>query len=109
MKIVTDNLPAPKAELEVQKKLKQEFKLIGQAKFNPGLQLFSFNTETYELKKAMFLEQKTAYFMDIKNNVRKKKVNVEKDCIYFQALNMKNAIKKIVKQGLKEELINVRV
>lgn len=105
MKIVTNNLPAPKTEVEAKKKQKQEFKLIGQTRFKPGLQLFSFNIKTYELKKAVFVEEKTVLFTDVKNNVQKKKVRIEKDCVYFQALNMKNAVKKIVKQGLREELI----
>lgn len=81
---------------QVQKK-KNEFHLIGQERRIKGHTLFCFNLVTREIKFAPMV-QKVELGMD-GNPVYKNNVTVEKDCVYVQALNEKNARKKLIKMG----------
>lgn len=83
-----------KNSIEIVDKKKKEIKYIGSQRPIPGLTLFSYNTSTGEIKKAPM--KSTAIL--VRNGVSfKKEVLIEKDCIYLQALNRKNLIKKIQK------------
>lgn len=83
----------PRKEQSV--KQQKEFKMIGRVLRKPGLTLFSYNMVTGEMKRAD-IEHDIAilYGGEVK---RSAKVKIEKDCIYGQALNMKNWQKKIRK------------
>ena len=83
---------------QVQKK-KNEFHLIGQERRIKGHTLFCFNLVTREIKVAP-MNQEIEMGMD-GSVIYKNNVTVEKDCVYVQALNEKNARKKLIKMGYK--------
>lgn len=86
--------------IEQKQKKQQEYKLIGKRRRIPGLNLFSYNTVTKELKLAP-VEKNVALGLngpDYKTNIK-----IEKDCIYLQALNMDNARRKLMKKGIIKE------
>ena len=80
---------------QVQKK-KNEFHLIGQERRIKGHTLFYFNVATKKIKVAPI---KQDIMMGLDGVIYKNSVTIEKDCIYVQALNEKNARKKLVKMG----------
>ena len=78
-------------------KKKNEFHLIGTQRKIKGHTLYAFNTVTKEIKVAP-IERKM--FFGFNGNVTyKNEITVEKDCIYLQALNEKNARKKLIRMG----------
>ena len=81
-----------KIEIVIQKEVKKELKLIGSQRKISGLTLWQFNENTKELTKARFKESSYVIGGGIKLSVI-----TEENCIYFQALNRKNALKKINK------------
>lgn len=83
--------------IEQQKKQDKEYRLIGKVKRIAGLTLFSYNTVTKELKKAE-MQRNVSIGFDGKP-VFTNKATKEKDCIYFQALNVKSAKKRLIKLG----------
>ena len=80
---------------EVKQKQQNEYKKIGYLKHQNGHTLYSYNTNTHEWKVAEI--QKTAYINFDKSVVKKAKVNIEKDCVYIEALNLKNAKKRLAR------------
>ena len=82
----------------VENKQQHEFKFVGSTKKVAGHTLFSFNTETKELKKAEIQKSKT-YNVFTKQPAHKDKVVIERNCFYFWSLNEKNALKKLRKAG----------
>lgn len=82
----------------VQKK-KNEFHLVGEERRVKGHTLFCFNEVTKEIKVAP-MNQECMLGLD-GSVIYKNNVTVEKDCVYIQALNQKNAIKKLNKMGYK--------
>ncbi len=94
--IQRDEIPADK--IEYLQKEQHELRLLGKALKIPGHSLFSYNTQTGEIKR-IDGERQCAYFMgDAKEEL---KVTVEKHCIYGQALNKRNFIKHLTKAGIK--------
>lgn len=95
-----DNLlpkDSEKERIEMQQKKKQEFRFVGSTKRVRGHTLFSYNTETLELKKADMVYSDSVDMRGIPlHNAR---VVIEKNCIYLQALNIKNAIKHLKRMG----------
>ena len=81
---------------QVQKK-KNEFHLIGQERRIKGHTLFCFNEVTKKIKVAP-MNQKCMLGLD-GSVIYKNNVTVEKDCVYIQALNERNARKKLIKMG----------
>ena len=79
-----------KIEIVSQVQQKKQIKFIGSQRSIPGLTLWQFNTETKSLNKAKF--KQTNYTL---NGSKRSQVIIEDNCIYFQALNMKNALKKV--------------
>lgn len=88
--------------VEVVKKAKQEYRLIGQVKSNPGHVLFEYNTVTHTIRCAEI--RKEIIVNHLGSTSFKTTCEVLKDCIYLQALNIKNAAKKLRKSGF--EVIN---
>lgn len=85
---------------EVKQKQQNEYKKIGYLKHQNGHTLFSYNTKTHEWKVAEI--QKTAYINFDRSVVKNAKVTVEKDCVYIEALNLKNAKKRLARYILRE-------
>ena len=83
---------------QVQKK-KNEFHLVGEERRIKGHTLFCFNEVTKKIKVAP-MNQECMLGMD-GSVIYKNNVTVEKDCVYVQALNEKNARKKLIKMGYK--------
>ena len=79
-----------KIEIVSQVQQKKQIKLIGSQRLIPGLTLWEFNTETKSLNKAKF--KQTNYSL---NGSKTHQVIIQDNCIYIQALNMKNALKKV--------------
>lgn len=86
-----------KERIEMQQKKQQEFKKIGSTRRVPGHTMFCYNTETLVLKKADMVYSDSVDLRGIP--LHNAKVVIEKDCIYLQALNFKNAIKHLKKMG----------
>lgn len=84
-----------KPRIEANQKKQQEYRLIGKERRIAGHTLFSFNTVTGEVKAAQIERKAQIGFNG--EPIFKTEVKTEKDCIYFQALNLKNAKKKAVK------------
>ena len=78
-------------------KKKNEFHLIGSQRKVKGHTLYAFNIVTKELMVAS-VERKVLLGFD-GNVMYENKLTVEKNCIYLQALNEKNAKKKLLKMG----------
>ena len=85
------------AQEQVYKKQK-EYHLIGQQRKVSGHTLFEFNRKTKEIRPAD-ISREVIVGMD-GNPIYKTKTDVHQDCFYIQALNVKNAKKKLVKLGL---------
>lgn len=81
---------------QLQKK-KNEFHLIGHERRVKGHTLFCFNKVTKKLKVAP-MNHECMLCLD-GSVICKNNVTVEKDCVYVQALNEKNARKKLIKMG----------
>ena len=81
---------------QVQKK-KNEFHWIGKVKRAKGHTLFCFNVVTKKLKVAPMKQECMLGFNG--SVIYKNNVVVEKDCVYVQALNEKNARRKLIKMG----------
>lgn len=88
-----------KDEIEILDKQKHEYKLIGQARKVPGLTMFSFNYKTGEIKIAPIQHSKEVDFKTL-SPVTKDRLVVEPNCIYRQALNQKNFIKRLIREGI---------
>lgn len=88
-----------KDEMELIDKQKHEFKFVGRYRKVPGHTIFSLNTKTGEIKVAPIDHSKDIDFKT-KNPVTKDRIVIEPDCIYRQALNKKNFIKRLVREGI---------
>ena len=78
-------------------KKKNEFHLIGSQRKIKGHTLYAFNTMTKEIKVAPV--ERKVFFGFNGNMTYKNELTVEKDCIYLQALNEKNARKRLLRMG----------
>lgn len=80
------------------KQVQQEYKYIGSIKYRPDSTLWQFNTETGELKPAKVIVKEQLVWTS-KGDCTKKTRSViyENKCVYMQALNRKNAEKKILR------------
>lgn len=78
-------------------KKKNEFHLIGSQRKVKGHTLYAFNTVTKEIKVAPV--ERKIFFGFNGNMTYKNELTVEKDCIYLQALNEKNARKRLIRMG----------
>lgn len=98
-----DRYGLTQAQIEAVEKKQNEYKLIGRLTKVPGHTLYRFNATTREASKAeMRTEITRQYDPDTDTVIRhvKSDVKVEKDCYYEQALNMKNFIKRLRRQGI---------
>lgn len=94
----------PGAKIEVVQQAEREYKLIGQQRRVPGHTLFSFNTKTGEIKSApMVCESALTVYGRVEH---KRRISIEPDCIYRQALNKKNFIKRLEREGILKRISN---
>ena len=96
-----------KSEIEIVDRKQHEFKLIGKARKVPGHTLFSFNIKTGEIKPAP-MEHSNAIDFKTHAPVYKDRIVIEPDCLYRQALNKKNFIKRLVREGIIVKRLNIR-
>ena len=87
-----------KTEIQAKKKQRQEYKFIGNIRHQAGHILFSINTITGEIKQAEFQKEPIITWEQAKmvnDGVGlPRKVVIEKDCVYIEAMNEENAMKK---------------
>lgn len=79
---------------EVKKESKEIYQ--GSFKLKKGHSVWKYNVETFILDKVEFDSKDIEFQTGKKSN----KIVTEKNCLYFSALNRKNAIKKIKNAGL---------
>ena len=83
-------------EIVKQAAVKKEARLIGSQLKVPGHTLFEYNTLTKTLEKATFKKQDLVLkYLDISTLHINSRVEFKSDCIYVQALNKKNALKRL--------------
>ena len=80
-------------------KKQKEYKLIGKQRKVAGHTLFEFNRKTKEIKPAD-IRRECIIDIGTGNPIYKTKTDVHEDCFYIQALNVKNAEKKLRKLGM---------
>lgn len=84
-----------KAEIEAVQEQDKQFKFLHSFQKRSGLTLFEYNTKTDELSKTIITSK--AYISIDGESVVNHQVIHNPDCVYFYALNMKNAKKKVNK------------
>lgn len=91
-----DAEPARTEQLERQK---QEQRYLGSTILRPGMRLYQFNYKTGECRE-IGTERRLEFDPVSGNKVtRSVKVQYDPDCVYLQALNERNAVRKLVKAG----------
>lgn len=78
---------------------KREIKFLG--KMRSSHTLFSYNLVTKEIKVAELEKPNTINFKDMEK-IGTTRIIIEKDCVYRQALNKKNFIKILKREGIIE-------
>lgn len=85
--------------VELQQKKQQEYRLIGKQRKVAGHTLFEFDRQTKEIRPADVAH--TAYIdAGTGRPVYKNRAEIKQGCFYIQALNAKNAAKKLHKLGM---------
>lgn len=81
--------------MQQQKQQQNEYHYIGSCRKRPGLTMFSYNRTTGEIKKAVFTPVPQ---MNPDGSTRiRHRLEVEENCVYMQALNIKN-FKKLLRR-----------
>lgn len=88
-----------KPAIEVVEKEKQEYRYLGSLRRVHGHKLFSFNKRTFEIKE-IEPEVIFTYNSGKGKTLPTSKVKVEPGCYYDQALNKKNFIKRLIRNGI---------
>lgn len=101
MKIIPDTTNAQTDEVRQEQvaKRQKEYHLIGKQRKVPGHILFEFNKETKEIR-PMQINRECRVDFGTGRPIYKTKTYIHEDCFYVQALNLKNAEKKLRKLGL---------
>jgi hypothetical protein len=109
------NQPIVKPEIERVEKEKFEYHLLGTFLRTRGLKLFAYNSIKDELKEVSVRNDNTVKVEPIDGkllvtNLNTESITIDAKCIYFEALNFKNAEKRLTKykSGLIKELFNLR-
>lgn len=84
-----------------------ELKHVGTLRPKRGHRVYEVNISTFEINEATY-EEETDFVLgnDKMKNSKRKKLVMNKDCIYIPALNVKNVIKKLNKR-IKEGYYNI--
>lgn len=101
MKIITDLPQEHEGSVRQEQVAKQqrEYKLIGSQRKVAGYTLFELNRKTKEIKPAD-IHRECIIDASTGNPIYKTKTDVHEGCFYIQALNIKNAEKKLRKLGM---------
>ena len=81
-----------------QAEVKSEFKKIGSLQRTKGLTVFEFDIKNQVLKKAVFEEAQIKIGSGSNSDKIISKLIVKPHTYYFEALNLKNAIRKVFKK-----------
>lgn len=104
MKIIQEEPKQLKTDYEVVAPVKQEYKKVGSINLKRGMTLYEFDFKTCELKPVEI--DRKEMMIDINGNpVKNAKAKYNPNALYIQALNMKNAKKKVMKFLIKHNLI----
>lgn len=87
-----------RAEMETVVEAEKHLKLLGSMRRVPGHTVFSFNSQTFEIKPAPVVKE-AGLGLDGKP-IFKTKITIEANCIYDQALNKKNFLKRLIRKGI---------
>lgn len=98
-------------ELPIEQQEKKEILFKGSLTKVPGHIMWEFDILNGELRRAKYKEEKTMvidFLISEKDELKltpdlikkRKRIATKETCIYFQALNLKNAIKKLKKNGV---------
>lgn len=85
-----------KVEIHQEAEKKQEYKLVGSLRMKTGCKLFSYCTETDSGVREVNV-QKNNTVSYIGGEVENSKAQFNPDLVYFQAINEKNALRKLDK------------
>lgn len=85
-------------DVEIVQKTRTEYKYVGTIRRKRGHTLFSFDTETRKIE-PVELQKDVAVGIDGRPHVSSKVTTFNPKRIYFFALNMRNARKKVIKMG----------
>lgn len=101
--MILDNL-LPRGEeetkYECEQQKRKELVLLRNEKKVPGHTMFSYNLETHEIKPAKIIYS-TDYDYWTRQPIQRPRLITEANCIYRQALNVKNLIKRLKREGIK--------
>ena len=95
--IIKDNLQGTQIEKLQQKQ--HELVWVRREKIQPGHTLFSYNVNTGEIKVAPVQYSKDVDFVT-RDAIHKPKIVIEPNCVYRQALNKRNFIKRLKREGI---------
>jgi hypothetical protein len=104
MKELTKEFSETEVEIVAEKQQQKVIKLIDRQRKIRGHVLWEYNQKTYVLIQAKFKKQDfhiTSIVPSPSATTVSNKVQVNDNCLYFQALNRKNAIKKLNKVGIR--------
>ena len=97
-----ESFDSNKIEIVEEQQQKKEIKLIGQQRKVPGLILWEFNETTRLIQRAKYKMTNvfiSSLSMSTESITHTHKVVVNENCVYIQALNLKNAIKHLKRLG----------
>ena len=96
MKIVQEEPQKLKTDYEIVAPVKQEYKKVGSINLKRGMTLYEFDFKTLVLKPVQ-IDRRQA-MVDINGRpVKNARATYNPNALYIQALNMKNAEKKVIK------------
>lgn len=85
--------------VESNQQKRNELTLLKKERKVPGHTMFSFNIKTGEIKKATLIYSDTVLFPSGRP-LHQPKLIIEANCIYRQALNARNFIKRLNREGI---------
>lgn len=94
-----------KQQIEVLSEQERHSKYIGSMKVVPGHTMFSFNRDTKEIKKSVYVDKVAVGFNG--KAITTKELTVEANCYYEQALNRKNFVKRLIRGGLANDIADI--
>lgn len=84
-------------EVHYTKEQQQKFDYQGSTKLQPGQKLFQYDMEKGELSEVKLEAEKT-FDMATGDKTKHSKINAQNTCIYVEAINKKNAMRKVLKK-----------
>lgn len=90
-------------EIREEQQQKKEIKCIGSQRAVKGLTLYEFNKTTKKIRRAEFKKEDLVLNSLSDKVTLSKKVVVKENCVYVQALNKSNAMRKINKSWTEQQ------